>query len=41
MLGAPKLGGVGQPLTAELIGNVPIDGMFGSDHFGLTVELRY
>jgi endonuclease/exonuclease/phosphatase family metal-dependent hydrolase len=41
MLGAPKLGGVGQPLTADLIGNVPIDGMFGSDHFGLSVELRY
>jgi endonuclease/exonuclease/phosphatase family metal-dependent hydrolase len=41
MLGAPKLGGVGQPLTAELIGNVPIDAVFGSDHFGLTVELRY
>ena len=41
MLGAPKLGGVGQPLTAALLGNLPVDGVCGSDHYGLAVDLRY
>jgi endonuclease/exonuclease/phosphatase family metal-dependent hydrolase len=41
LVAAPKAGGCGQPLTASLIGNEPIDSMFGSDHFGIVAELRY
>ena len=41
MVGHPKLGGVGQPLHAELLGDTPVDGVHGSDHFGVVADLRY
>jgi len=37
----PKAHGAGHPLRAAVIGNEPIDGIFGSDHFGVTADLRY
>jgi len=41
MVGQPKLGGVGHVLAAHIAGDVPIDGMWGSDHFAVVAELRY
>jgi endonuclease/exonuclease/phosphatase family metal-dependent hydrolase len=41
LAGAPKLGGVGHACAASLLGNEPIDGMWGSDHYGVVAELRY
>ncbi|MBK5289920.1 MAG: endonuclease/exonuclease/phosphatase family protein [Acidimicrobiia bacterium] len=41
LVGHPKLGGVGHPVHAELLGDVPVDGAYGSDHFGLVADLRY
>jgi endonuclease/exonuclease/phosphatase family metal-dependent hydrolase len=41
LVGQPKLGGVGHARAARLIGAEPIDGVFGSDHFGLAADLRY
>ena len=41
MVGQPKLGGVGHVLTAHVAGDVAIDGMWGSDHLAVVVELRY
>ena len=41
MSGAPKAHGCGQVRAIEIIGNEPIDGMYGSDHYGLAAELRY
>ncbi len=46
MVAAPKAGGCGQPLLAMVIGNEPLQvegcaDMWGSDHYGLAVELRY
>jgi len=41
MVGQPKLGGVGHVLAAHIAGNVPIDGMWGSDHLAVVAELRY
>ena len=41
MVGHPKLGGVGQPRRAELLGDTPVDGVYGSDHFGVVTDLRY
>jgi endonuclease/exonuclease/phosphatase family metal-dependent hydrolase len=41
MVGNPKLGGVGHVLAAQVAGDVPIDGMWGSDHLALVAELRY
>ena len=41
MVGQPKLGGVGHVLAAQVAGDVPIDGMWGSDHLAVVAELRY
>jgi endonuclease/exonuclease/phosphatase family metal-dependent hydrolase len=41
MVGHPKLGGVGHVLAAHIAGDVPIDGMWGSDHLAVVAELRY
>jgi endonuclease/exonuclease/phosphatase family metal-dependent hydrolase len=41
MVAAPKAGGCGQPVAATIIGNEPIGDMWGSDHYGLAVDLRY
>lgn len=41
LVGHPKLGGVGHPVHAELLGDIPVDGVYGSDHFGLVADLRY
>jgi endonuclease/exonuclease/phosphatase family metal-dependent hydrolase len=41
MVGPPKLGGVGHVTAAHIAGDVPIEGMWGSDHFAVVAELRY
>ncbi len=41
MVGHPKLGGVGHVLEAHVAGDVPVDGMWPSDHLAVVVELRY
>lgn len=41
LVGHPKLGGVGDIVHAELLGDVPIDGVYGSDHLGVVADLRY
>ena len=42
LVAAPKAGGCGQPLgDRRSSATEPIDGMFGSDHFGIVTELRY
>jgi endonuclease/exonuclease/phosphatase family metal-dependent hydrolase len=41
LVAAPKAGGCGQPLLATLIGTEPVDGICGSDHYGIVAELRY
>ena len=41
MVGQPKLGGVGHVRSAHIAGDVPIDGMWGSDHLAVVAELRY
>jgi endonuclease/exonuclease/phosphatase family metal-dependent hydrolase len=41
MVGPPKLGGVGHVRAAHIAGDVPIDGMWGSDHLAVVAELRY
>ena len=41
MVGRPKLGGIGHVVGAQLAGDVPIDGMWGSDHLAVVAELRY
>ena len=41
MVGHPKLGGVGHVLAAQVAGDIPIDGMWGSDHLAVVAELRY
>ncbi len=41
LVGSPKLGGVGQVVHAELLGDVPVDGVHGSDHFGVVADVRY
>ena len=41
MVGHPKLGGVGHVLAAHVAGDVPLDGMWGSDHLAVVAELRY
>ena len=41
LVAAPKANGCGQPLTAARFGTDPVDGMFGSDHYGVVSELRY
>ena len=40
LVGQPRQGGVGHVLDARVIGNEPIDGMWGSDHFGVVAEMR-
>jgi len=41
LVGHPKLGGVGHVLDAELLGDNPVDGVYGSDHFGIVADLLY
>ncbi len=41
MVAAPKAGGCGQPVSVRLVGDQPVDGMWGSDHYGIAVDLRY
>jgi hypothetical protein len=41
MVGPPKLGGVGHVQAAHIAGDVPLDGMWGSDHLAVVAELRY
>jgi endonuclease/exonuclease/phosphatase family metal-dependent hydrolase len=41
LTGNPKLGGVGHVLDIEVIGADPVDGIIGSDHYGLVANLRY
>ena len=41
MVGHPKLGGVGHVRGVHLAGDVPVDGMWGSDHLAVVAELRY
>jgi len=41
LVAAPKAGGCGQPLATWIIGDRPVDDMYGSDHFGVVTELRY
>lgn len=41
MVGSPKLGGVGHVIHTELLGVEPIEGVVGSDHYGLIADLRY
>jgi hypothetical protein len=41
LVGQPKLGGVGHVLDAQLIGDAPVGGMWGSDHYGVVARLRY
>jgi len=37
----PKLGGTGHVRSARVFGEEPIDGIVGSDHFGVVADLRY
>ena len=41
LVGQPKLGGVGHVLAARVAADVPIDGMWGSDHLAVVADLRY
>jgi endonuclease/exonuclease/phosphatase family metal-dependent hydrolase len=41
MVGHPKLGGAGHVRGAHIAGDVPVDGMWGSDHLAVVAELRY
>jgi endonuclease/exonuclease/phosphatase family metal-dependent hydrolase len=41
LVGQPKLGGAGHVLDAHVAGDHTIDGMWGSDHLAVVVELRY
>lgn len=41
MVGQPKLGGAGHVVAAHIAGDVPIDGMWASDHLAVVAELRY
>ena len=41
LVGAAKLGGVGNVLDARIAGNEPVDGMWPSDHLAMVAELRY
>lgn len=38
---APKAHGCGHVVGVELLGDAPVDGMWGSDHLGLVADLRY
>jgi len=38
---APRRGGAGHPLAAELLGTGPVEGTFPSDHFAVQADLRY
>jgi endonuclease/exonuclease/phosphatase family metal-dependent hydrolase len=41
MVGQPKVGGAGNVVRARLAGDVPVDGVHGSDHFAVVADLRY
>jgi endonuclease/exonuclease/phosphatase family metal-dependent hydrolase len=41
LAGWPKRGGAGHVVHAEVIGADPVDGVVGSDHYGVLAELRY
>ena len=36
-----RRGGAGHPVRCELVGTDPVDGVLGSDHYGVLAELRY
>ena len=40
LVGYPREHGIGQVTEARVIGNVPIDGVWPSDHFGVCAEVR-
>lgn len=40
-VGEPAPNGAGHVLNASRLGTKPTDGLFASDHFGVTAELRY
>ena len=37
----PKAHGAGHPVSAAVIGDEPVDGVWPSDHFGVMADLRY
>jgi endonuclease/exonuclease/phosphatase family metal-dependent hydrolase len=41
MVGMPKLGGAGHVRAARIIGDEPVGGIVGSDHYGVVADLRY
>jgi endonuclease/exonuclease/phosphatase family metal-dependent hydrolase len=41
LAGNPKLGGVGHVRSIRLMGTEAVDGVIGSDHYGLVADLRY
>jgi endonuclease/exonuclease/phosphatase family metal-dependent hydrolase len=41
MVGAPKVNGCGHVVDISVVGDVAVDGVHGSDHFGLVASLRY
>jgi endonuclease/exonuclease/phosphatase family metal-dependent hydrolase len=41
LVGWPRLHGVGQVLSARVLGDEAVGGLHGSDHFGVVADLRY
>ncbi len=41
MVGAPKGHGCGHVVDVSILGDEPIDGVYGSDHYGVVAALRY
>jgi endonuclease/exonuclease/phosphatase family metal-dependent hydrolase len=41
MVGVPKRGGAGHVRSARIIGDEPVGGIVGSDHYGVVADLRY
>jgi endonuclease/exonuclease/phosphatase family metal-dependent hydrolase len=40
-VGWPKTGGVGHVVDCKVFGDEPVDGVVGSDHYGVVADLRY
>ena len=38
---APRVGGAGHPMYAELLGRAPVNNTYPSDHYALRADLRY
>ena len=38
---APRVGGAGHPMDAELLGRAPVNNTYPSDHYALRADLRY